>query len=915
MESILHLLQLRREEAPTALLMSAYFFFALACTSIIKSLQNSFYLSSIGFDWRLPVLYVTIALLSGPIVISYRALASKHSRLALGSVTILAIMGSMILFFVLFQQQAGWWVFPLFYIWGGVFTVLLPIQGWIVSYDLYHTREAKRLYALLGTGGILGGATGGFYTAWRAGDSGNEILLLHGLVLLAVALLTLTLVFRRNPDRLRASWSAASDESEPGRGGSDTLTTLGRVWGSPYLRNLAVLMLVTGAATTMIDLLYKWALEQRYPGSEQQIAQFFGALLGFMFVFSAVLQLLGTSRFLKRWGVGAGLLVMPIGLSLGAVGVGMTAAFWAIILLKAIDGGLRSSLDRTSVELLYVPLGSTVTAPIKSLIDLGANRVGDGLGAAVLLGVTLSLASPVQLAGVLILVACLVWFASARALGGEYRRMLRRSLVSVRASPGQFSVTESIAEDTLLEALSSNNELTVQFALQNLIEREAQSLQEELAFTTQSEAAVQSQLTGIHQAIPGWLQKVEELVTHSDPEAAAAALHLAQRYRPRYYRAYLEEAFSRDEPPPQRILLYLDRYGDEVGPYLTADRIGRWQEQLTSDQAVLVARLMSRTRDPRMLPFLRSWIRHPERRRAIAAIRALAKFRDPDHLDEIFELLEHAWSRKAAHSALISYGEPVVGRLKGMLTDPGVELQVRREIPNVLASIDSPEARDGLVAALYLPDAMLSFYALKELARLRGQHKISYEAESFMPVIQIWVRQYYELVYLRHQMAAETGLACRLLQKAVQERIDWKVEKIFMALGLFLPQEDASISYFGYTSDQRRLRENAIELIDSIIVRSELRKTLLPIFGEEDDAAMAENGRRLFGFPTDVTVLLSDILGEGDAWLKCCIIAAAASRRMESLKAAVRRAADDASPLVRETAEWALSAWGQASAT
>jgi len=909
LKQLLEFLGVRQREAVTVLLMTSYFFLAMTCTSIIKSLQSSLYLAKLGFDWRLPLLYVGIAALSGPVVLAYRFLTRSGKRLRLGLATLAFFLISLFFFYILVRSGDPW-IYPLFYTWGGVFTVLLPIQGWVTCYDLYGTREAKRLFAIMGGGGILGGAFGGFYTAGLAQDQGNEILLLHTCVFLALSVVLLSVVQTRNKSTLVAA-SRTYDRFEQKQDGA--FKSLRQILRSKHLRYLATVVFITGVSTTLIDLLYKWSLANRYVGSERDIAQFFGSLLGAMFIFSAPLQLFGTGRLIRRFGVGVGLLILPICLMLGSIGTGIIAAFWTVVLLKAIDGGLRNSLDRTSIELLYIPLVGPVMASVKSFVDLGVFRAGDAFGATLFLLMAFSVATPIRPTAFLIFLGTIVWTLLAWKLGKEYVQTLRSSLErrTLASSRASFHLEEAVAERTLTNALESQTPSNVLFALEQLLAKETSNGQRQWAdFPTSLEDLSQSQITALYPTDhPPWLEKVKRLVDHSDPEIAATAMHLATRFDPKLYIRQMKAELRSPSPPPEKYLIYLDRYGRRVASYLTPQRIVEWQQQIEQKRAVLLARLMAKTSSPSYLPILDEWLNHPDPVRINASIRAIGDFRSEQHIERLIKFLDEPRTRRAARNALGSYGDSIVPMLQSLLKDPSVSLSVKREIPLILRSINAPQAREALVAALYLPDTMVAFRALKGLNKIRAEVGLNYPEESFLPAVQIWVKQYYELLHLSIYLEAHGGLACRLLGKAVEERIAWKVEKIFRALGLFIPQGDAYISYLGYTSDQARLRENAIELID-VHIKGELRKTLLPVFSADNRKEVAAKGRVIFNLPIEPHILIADVVHEGDPWLKCCIIAAAATHDFEDLKEMVRRAQTDPNPLVRETAVWALQVWG-----
>lgn len=47
--------------------------------------------------------------------------------------------------------------------WVGIFAVLLPSQVWPLAGAVFDTRQAKRVFSIVGSGGILGAALGGSF--------------------------------------------------------------------------------------------------------------------------------------------------------------------------------------------------------------------------------------------------------------------------------------------------------------------------------------------------------------------------------------------------------------------------------------------------------------------------------------------------------------------------------------------------------------------------------------------------------------------------------------------------------------------------------------------------------------------------------------------------------------------------------
>jgi hypothetical protein len=400
-------------------------------------------------------------------------------------------------------------------------------------------------------------------------------------------------------------------------------------------------------------------------------------------------------------------------------------------------------------------------------------------------------------------------------------------------------------------------------------------------------------------------------VEHEDDRVAAAALRLVLNYDLDGSRRKLIDKLNSEGVPERRILIFLQDYNDDPGDLLSPSTVLQWGSRATVDQAISLAKLMGNTRNPVYLPILRSWLGGPNRRLKRAALRAIGQYADPADIDLLISYLPRIWSRRAARRALMSFGNEVVSRLLGLLRDPQVDLEIKRQIPFILAQINTSSARGVLVAALYSYDAVVAFRALKGLNKIRDESSLSYSQDSFIPLLQIWAKEYYGLVNIEVLLRTQQSPASRLLRKVLKERINSNIEKIFRGLDLFLPHGDAYFSYLGFTSSRQDLKDNAIELIDSRI-KGELRQTLLPIFSEYSTIDVVRKGREIFKLPSNPEAALLEVFFQGDPWLKCCVITAIKEEKVEELKGQIVQACDDINPIVRQTAQWALASWESA---
>jgi len=245
-----------------------------------------------------------------------------------------------------------------------------------------------------------------------------------------------------------------------------------------------------------------------------------------------------------------------------------------------------------------------------------------------------------------------------------------------------------------------------------------------------------------------------------------------------------------------------------------------------------------------------------------------------------------------------------------LLRSPDVDLAVKREVPLILGQIRTSAARAALMIALFWPDPVVSFRALKVLNKTRAYRDLSYVEASFVPVLMQWARQYYQARNLESVIPREPdgspadGRAWRLLLKLVRERQSWSVEKIFRTLDLFLPRGEGYLSYLAM-GDRTLIRDNAIELID-LRLKGEAKQVLIPIFAERDPKEQAKIGRRLFGLPAEKIAVIHDALFDSDPLVRSSVLAVVGEEGLAELLEDVKKAGQDPNKLVRETAQSVL---------
>ena len=92
-----------------------------------------------------------------------------------------------------------------------------------------------------------------------------------------------------------------------------------------------------------------------------------------------------TSRIHRSFGIAAALLLLPIGLGASATLILLTGALWAVAGARVMDTTLRYSVDKTTREVLFLPLPADLRFRAKPFIDVTMDRFAKAVAAVLIL--------------------------------------------------------------------------------------------------------------------------------------------------------------------------------------------------------------------------------------------------------------------------------------------------------------------------------------------------------------------------------------------------------------------------------------------------------------------------------------------------------------------------------------------------
>ncbi len=412
--------EIRPDEAATALLLALNVFCLLALYYVLKTVRESLILTESGAEVK-SYAAAGQALLLLVVVPAYGAVASRVNRMWLVGGVTLFFASHLVVFYALGAMRVS--VGVAFFLWLGIFNLVVVAQFWAFANDVYSREDGKRLFPLVGLGSALGAWLGAQFASTLFGAFGPfRLLLVAAVGLVACVFLTLWVHER---EKGKTGDAKAEAERPLGKEGAFELIRRDR-----YLLLIALLLVVVNIVNTVGEFLLGSLVVQEASRVAAQgadravfIGRFYGSFFAWVNLLGFLFQLLLVSRLFKYVGVGGTLFVLPL-VALFSYG---TLAFVPILgvvrLMKTLENASDYSIQNTTRHALFLPTSREAKYKAKQAIDSFFWRAGDLLQAGVVFLGT-RLAFGLRDYALLNLLFVGVWLVIVAGIAREYRNRI-----------------------------------------------------------------------------------------------------------------------------------------------------------------------------------------------------------------------------------------------------------------------------------------------------------------------------------------------------------------------------------------------------------------------------------------------------------------------------------------------------------
>ena len=384
----------RAGERAIAALMFSYFFLVITSFWILKPIKKTIfiaYYAEAGFssalgDFTAPqaellakVMNMLVAALAATV---FSALSQRLRREQLTYVFTCFFLLAYGGFALVDPATTGLGVWS-FYLFGDLFSTLMVATFFTFLNDSVSSDAAKRLYGIIGFGGVLGGVFGssavGLFISELGVKSWLGVAALLALTILAVAYGAARALAR---SRLRPAAAPATGSSAASERANPALAGARLVTRSRYLMSIVAIVGLYELVSTIVDFQFTSAVFE-FSSDELSRNQHYATVYAITNWTSMFVQLFLTSFVMRRFGLGVALMLLPVSIALSSVGFFFVPSLLLGSLLSISDNGLSYSINQSSKEALYVPTTVEEKYQAKAFIDMFVQRFAKALGVGV----------------------------------------------------------------------------------------------------------------------------------------------------------------------------------------------------------------------------------------------------------------------------------------------------------------------------------------------------------------------------------------------------------------------------------------------------------------------------------------------------------------------------------------------------
>ena len=438
---------INKEEKYPAIILMLMFFCIIGASITASSARDTFFLTQYDKS-LLPLMFAAVSVVMVLSVTIYNRLSARLDLIKMIILTSLFFCCSI---FIILQNLNGL-VIPLFYVWTDVIIAISILQFWMLAGEIFNPRQAKRIFSLIGIGGSIAGISAGYFIKPFVKQNGTESLLVPTIFFLAMVALLATQI-NSYREKTISNDKISNTKTEKSQKNIKIIDS--------YLKTILIMVTSAAICSRIIEYQFKITAANTYPNSED-LAIFFGNYYMLLNGCTLIMQFFLTSIILKRFGILAGLVFLPIGLAIGSFSFLIFGGITSVLLSRLIDQTFKFSIQSTTSEILWTPIKKEKARKAKPIIDSSFKSIAEGCIGIIIYLIVIKNILPndkIYILSIPVLLITFLWLWNNFYIKNRYVKALEKAINhrQLNLENVQFDVTNNHIVQTINNSLNEDN--------------------------------------------------------------------------------------------------------------------------------------------------------------------------------------------------------------------------------------------------------------------------------------------------------------------------------------------------------------------------------------------------------------------------------------------------------------------------
>jgi len=905
----LSILNVEKEEKNKAVMLFLYQFLAVAIMVMGRIVRDTLFLKRYDSS-KLSLMYIGVALVVSTATFFYIR-KSYYYRLdkIIGLTFFVNIFGTIAFLFLIKADVKI--SFPMLYIFIELMGSFMMFQFWSFTNELLDSREAKRILGFVGGGGIAASLLVGVSVGELVKIFPVENLLIINTVFMGVCMGIVNMMGRKYRLRLQRGVVAKSATKFTGKAKIS-------IFKSPYVKYIALMTAFIFIVVTFIDYQFKIVAGKEF--NESELATFFGIIYAvFGGVFSLFFQFFATSKLLKT-SIFISLGILPAMITLfsaffivlpnSLILFSWSAPLIAITMARASDYAFRYTVNDAAMQLLYIPLDPKIKSRAKALIDGIIKPVFIGISGLSLYFITKSGFHETTISW-LVLTICVVWIMVIIGIRKEYLTVLIDNIKKKRFESNNIGVKENLLQDIIKRSVEADDEEEILMAL-DMVEKGSffNLVRNFISLLNGERSRVKVKILSLLRSMESrfYTYEILRLLKDKDEDVVKEAIltygYMQMEKSINYLSQFLESPSIKIK---RSAVISLIKYGGISGIMAAAPHLKELTESDReidrSSAAYILGEIGQKNMQQQLFDLLND--KEPSVRRE--AVKAACKIGSKIFIPKLFYMLLDKSVSFDVSKALGQFGEKVLLPAADILSNSLESYKLKSQVARMLGDINSPKSVYLLMRTLETKSDEMRNIVLDSLKKLLVRMKnISLDVDQLKIMLLKEIYLYFQTLYFLVEIREK--LKTPYLNSVLETKLENCFQRIFSILSLMYGNQLFDNIYFNITQKyvSNSQKSNALEIVDNIVDK-EIRPVIIPLIEIKEEKEKLKLGFSYFRIrKMELFEILEDFLVDDSEWVRSITLYVIAQERIFDLSDKISMFLYDPSPIVRETALFAM---------